>query len=180
MNVFYLDRNVKKCAEMHCDKHTCKMIIEYAQLLSTAHRVLDGDMYLDKTANGRSIKRWRLDKNEDVLYKASHINHPSAIWARQTNKNYLWLYQVWFALCKEYEHRYGREHLTFTKLKNVIGFPPKNIAGGQFTLPPQAMPDHCKMDNPIDAYRNYYKVEKKNFAKWTNRPIPNWFLTAVA
>ena len=36
------------------------MIIEYAQLMSTAHRVLDGEMYMDKTANGRNIKRWRL------------------------------------------------------------------------------------------------------------------------
>jgi hypothetical protein len=48
------------------------------------------------------------------------------------------------------------------------------------TQMPQAMPDHCKMDNPIDAYRNYYKVEKKNFAKWTARQVPSWYLTAVA
>ena len=42
MNIFYLDKDVKKCAEMHVDKHVVKMILEYAQLLSTAHRVLDG------------------------------------------------------------------------------------------------------------------------------------------
>ena len=33
------DENVK----LHCDKHVVKMILEYAQMLSTAHRVLDGD-----------------------------------------------------------------------------------------------------------------------------------------
>ena len=180
MNIFILSDSPQESAEMHCDKHTCKMIIEYAQLLSTAHRVLDGDPYLDKTKNGRSIKRWRLDKYEDVLYIAHSPNHPSAIWVRQTSNNYSWLYQLWFALCKEYEYRYGREHLTFTKLKYVIGFPPKNIAKGNMTEMPQAMPDHCKMDNPINAYRNYYKIEKKNFAKWTKRQIPNWFLTSVA
>ena len=32
---------------MHCDKHVVKMILEYAQLLSTAHRVLDGDEWAD-------------------------------------------------------------------------------------------------------------------------------------
>ena len=42
MNIFYLDENPKKCAKYHCDKHVVKMIIEYAQLLSTAHRLCDG------------------------------------------------------------------------------------------------------------------------------------------
>ena len=54
------------------------MPIEYAQLLSTAHRLLDGTMWIDRTANNRRIKRWRLDDDrEDNLYKAGHINHPS-------------------------------------------------------------------------------------------------------
>ena len=56
MNIFYLDPDPKVCAEMHNNKHTVKMIIEYAQLMSTAHRVLDGTEYYDKTANGRKIK----------------------------------------------------------------------------------------------------------------------------
>jgi len=78
MNIFYLDRDPRKCAEMHLDKHCVKMIIEYAQLMSTAHRVLDGTEYYDKTANGRKIKRWRLpDEREARLMKASHMNHPS-------------------------------------------------------------------------------------------------------
>ncbi len=37
MNIFYLDNDPKVCAEMHNDKHCIKMILEYAQLLSTAH-----------------------------------------------------------------------------------------------------------------------------------------------
>jgi hypothetical protein len=60
MNIFYLDPNPKICAEMHVDKHVCKMVIEYAQLLSTTHRVLDGEMYIGKTVNNRNIKRWLL------------------------------------------------------------------------------------------------------------------------
>ena len=43
MNIFYLDKRPDDAAEMHCDKHCVKMILEYAQMLSTAHRVLDGD-----------------------------------------------------------------------------------------------------------------------------------------
>ena len=50
MNIFYLSEDQKNCAEMHNDKHCVKMIVEYAQLLSTAHRVLDEEYY-DKTKN---------------------------------------------------------------------------------------------------------------------------------
>jgi hypothetical protein len=181
MNVFYLDADPRKAAHMHLDKHVVKMIIEYAQLLSTAHRMLDGEMYLDKTKNGRSIKRWRLDdEREEILYKASHVNHPSAVWVRQSEQNYKWLYQLWYELCKEYTFRYGKEHLTFTKLKNVIGFPPKNIDNLNFTQPTPAMPDEYKYDgDSLKSYREYYKGAKKSFAKWTKREVPTWFNLAM-
>ena len=43
MNIFVLDKDPKVAAEEHCDKHVVKMIGESAQMLSTAHRILDGD-----------------------------------------------------------------------------------------------------------------------------------------
>ena len=77
MNIFYLHEDPIQNAKWHIDKHIVKMPIEYAQLMSTAHRMLDGEMYIDRTANNRRIKRWRLnDERESVLYKASHINQP--------------------------------------------------------------------------------------------------------
>ena len=48
MNIFYLDKNPKIAAQMQCDKHVVKMILESAQMLCTAHRVLDGDEYAEK------------------------------------------------------------------------------------------------------------------------------------
>ena len=101
MNIFYLSNDVNDCAKQHVDKHVVKMIIEYAQLMSTAHRVLDGHMYMDKTKNNRNIKRWRLHSNlESIVYKASHINHPSAIWVRESKEHYMWLYDLFVALGK--------------------------------------------------------------------------------
>ena len=90
MNIFALSTDPIQSAEMMCDKHVVKMIIETAQLLSTAHRILDGEEYTDRTANGRRIKRWLHPNSnmESTLYKASHINHPSAVWARKSNNNY--------------------------------------------------------------------------------------------
>ena len=78
MNIFYLHEDPDVSAKMHCDKHVVKMIIEYAQLMSTAHRILDGEEYEGRTKIGRRIRRWKHpNKNvENTIYKASHINHP--------------------------------------------------------------------------------------------------------
>ena len=50
MNRFVLDQDPLKAAAYHCDKHVVKMILEEAQMLSTAHRILDGDEYVDASS----------------------------------------------------------------------------------------------------------------------------------
>ena len=42
MNIFYLHEDPIQNIKWHVDKHVVKMATEYAQLLSTAHRFLDG------------------------------------------------------------------------------------------------------------------------------------------
>jgi hypothetical protein len=181
MNIFYLNPNPKVCAEMHLDKHVVKMIIEYAQLMSTAHRVLDGEQYTDKTANNRSIQRWRM-KNEMVeqaLMKASHVNHPSNIWVRASKQNYIWLLKMWLHLLAEYTHRYGKQHAC-EKYIDVLYNAPKNIPNAPFTEPTPAMPDIYKVTNDsIKSYQNYYIHDKARFANWKNRETPEWFLYGV-
>ena len=190
MNIFYLHNDPQVCAEMHNDKHVVKMILEYAQLLSTAHRILDGDEYTDLTANGRKIKRWRLsDERDSILYGATHINHPSAVWVRQSAQNYMWLAELLEECCKEYSYRYGKVHKVerdglMQQLKNQF---PTNIPDGLFTEPTPAMPDDVKVYdevatdrftiNSLASYRNYYTKNKTHLAKWKNRPVPEWYLT---
>ena len=58
MNIFYLDKDPKICAEMHLDKHSSKMMVEYAQLMSTAHRVLDGKEVTRLNKIGRTMKTY--------------------------------------------------------------------------------------------------------------------------
>ena len=177
MNIFHLDNDPKIAAQMMCDKHVVKMIVEYAQLMSTAHRVLDGEEYYDKTKNGRKIKRWKLKgaAEEKLLYKASHVNHPSNIWVRKSNDNYRWLYKHFIALGDEYKHRYGREHASITKLKDALYFHPDNIEDKGLTPLAQAMPDEYKDDDPIVAYRNYV-IHEKHYAQWNkNREQPTWW-----
>lgn len=186
MNIFYLDPDPKICAEMHLDKHVVKMIIEYAQLMSTAHRVLDGEEYTGLTSNGRRIKRWRMKDPvmEQTLYKASHINHPSAIWCRENKSNYTWLYNMWFQLLLEYTYRYDRQH-ECSKLRAALYLTPEKIREGDFFPPTPAMPTDLKIMsvNPVagrkydslQSYKNYYIQSKAHFARWTKRQTPNWF-----
>lgn len=177
MNIFFLSAYPNDCAEMHCDKHVVKMIVEYAQLMSTAHRVLDGEMYDDLTSNGRRIKRWKHPNPdmEKLLYKASFINHPSNLWTRTSCNNYNWLYEMWSYLCGEYTHRYGKVHETDRKLRDVLGTTPTFIGYKPWSEPTQAMPDDVKnSESSLVAYRDYYIKYKNSFAKWTKRDIPHW------
>jgi len=179
MNSFYLDHNVRKCAEMHNNKHCVKMILEYAQILSTAHRVLDGTKTVQLSASGRKATRYILDGDVNhILYTATHVSHPSNIWVRQSRENYIWLSNMLIALCEEYTYRYGKTHkveregLCFVLLKNV----PKNIGDKGWSEPTPAMPDDCKVPgNSIASYRQYYIKNKTHLADWKNRKVPDWY-----
>jgi len=176
MNIFYLDHDPEICAQAHCNKHCVKMIIEYAQLLSSAHRILDGTLTQELSDSGRKTKRWKLpDERDSVLYLSTHANHPSAVWTRQRLGNYEWLYELFVELGKEFEYRYGKVHSSNTKLNEILKTPPKNIANLPFTEPPQAMPDEYKVPGKsIEAYHNYYRYAKIKFASWKNRPTPSF------
>ena len=77
MNIFAIDEHPVRAARQMVDKHVVKMILEAGQMLSTSHRVLDGEEYYDRTKNNRRIKRWRLsDEREDKLWKISKNYYP--------------------------------------------------------------------------------------------------------
>lgn len=160
---------------MHVDKHCVKMILEYAQLLSTAHRILDGTESIVISPTGRKKKVWTLsDHRNDVLYSATHINHPSAIWVRHSLENYQWLYNMFRDLIKEYTYRYGKDHKCAMLLSN-LQYPPNNIPKGPFTEPTPAMPDEYKVaGDSISSYKNYYLGAKTRMFSWKNRPTPTW------
>lgn len=161
MNIFYLSHNPVECAKWHYDKHVVKMILEYSQLLSTAHHLLDGEP---------SIK----------CYKPTHKNHPSAVWVREAGQNYCWLHDLLEELCKEYTYRYGKVHKTdSSEIVFNLAMLPKNIktiTGSGVTKMPQCMPDAYKCDDSIEAYRNYYRDGKAHLMAYKNREAPTWIL----
>ena len=152
MNIFYLDRDPTHAAQMQCDRHVVKMILETAQLLSTAHNEIDG---------------------EQVAYKSTHKNHPSAVWTRESVENYQWLYRHLMALGDTYTRRYGKVHKTIQSHSQALSEAPRGIAYAGFTDPPQCMYDWCKRLDTVEAYKAYYAAKAAEWAdlgrpmRWT-------------
>ena len=160
MNIFVLDLDPAVAARMQCDKHVVKMVLESAQMLSAAHRVLDGtDTH---------------DSSPFPFLKITHNNHPCTVWVRQSAANYQWLYDHFKALSDEYTYRYYKLHKSWWKLGVALSNLPANIPSGGLTPFAQAMPDEYKHDDPVVAYRQYYVGEKSKFLRYRNRRRPAW------
>lgn len=177
MNIFMLDKSPQKSAEMLDSTRVIKMIVESAQLLSTAHRILDGTKLLDYTT-GRKKTLWKLpDSRDDILYQAAYVNHPCNIWIRKTSSNYRWLFDHFSSLLSEYTRRYGKIHSS-SRLETALSSYPNNLIHGDFTPPPLAMPDEYKTEDFVESYRSYFNGEKlfpkKKPADWKTREIPYW------
>lgn len=164
------------------DRHVIKMVLESAQLLSTAHRVLDGketiiEGWIDEFGiKHRKSRHWILaDGRDSILYRATHINHPSAIWVRNSVENYNWLVDHLFALGDEYTYRYGKRHATMEKMAYELQSPPHNLKEWDWTTMPCCMPDCYKTsDNSVNCYRNYYRDAKSELHSWKKRDKPHW------
>ena len=167
MQIFYVDEDPVTAAQNMVDKHVIKQILESAQLMSTAHRVLDGE---------KKEKAYILhDGREPHLYKTTHINHPSAKWVRESVENYNWLVDHFFALMTEYNFRYGKTHKCYGELSYLLSSPPKNLKEFDWTTPPSCMPDeYIISQNPLTNYRNYYKLGKSDLHSWKKREPPEW------
>lgn len=186
MNIFILDENPVIAAQQHCDKHVVKMIVELAQLLSTAHRVLDGieaevTKVNLKTNKSRTRKIYvMLEPYKDsLLYRTTHVNHPCAIWVRESYENYMWTWQMLVALLDEYWYRYGQKKGTHHKvrtsgLEQVLCVAPMNLPKAERTPFAQAMPEEYRNADAVEAYRAYYRGPKANLLKYTTRERPAW------
>lgn len=153
MNIFILDDDPATCAKYHCDKHVVKMTLETAQILCTVQH-----MY-----------------NYDAPYKPTHKNHPCVRWAASNQTRYNWLWFLGMHLSEEYRYRYGKSHKSENVISELYDPPARmNISGlrDPFEL---AIPLEYKCGSAVESYRNYYRAEKRHFATWKNRPIPEWF-----
>lgn len=153
MNIFVLDRDPQIAATYHNDRHVVKMILESAQLLCS------------------------VSPEGEAPYRRTHYNHPCAVWTRTSLHNYEWLLRLALALCDEYTRRYGKTH----KSREVIDWCAYNVGPGflpniGLTEFVQAMPDDCKQEDAVEAYRLYYRKYKTKIAKWkAPAQQPDWY-----
>lgn len=157
MNIFYLDRNIKKCAQAHCDSHVNKMILEAGQLLASAHHMSNPDA-----------------AQIPGMYRLTHKNHPDAVWVRASINHYLYLMDLMDALNDECQFRYEHDktHLTLVKVRN---WPFPSLPDIDFVEPPKCVHDDFKsMADTVEAYRAYYRRDKVNILHYTKRSPPDW------
>lgn len=157
MNIFALDESPKLAAEAHADAHAYKMIVESAQMMSTAahlHGVWTPEMY-----------------------KPTHEKHPCTIWVAESPHNREWLEGLVHWL---HWQRTGANHKSLKPFYAAYHAMPY----GELRLHTpfaQAMPDELRGSNAVEAYRRYYrwKLSQGMVLKYTSKSImprkpPSW------
>jgi hypothetical protein len=156
MNIFHLDKNPRVCAGYHCDKHVVKMILETAQMLSTAYQRHFGI--------------------NEQLYKPAYPKHPMTLWVGESKENFLWTLDLMKNLLNQYNLRYNKIHASDRIYNVLISLDITNFVSKGFINPPLCMPDIYKCDDYVLSYKNYYINEKKRFAKYTSVETPNFMM----
>lgn len=165
MNIFATDKNPSIAAACLDDVRLRKMLVESAQILCTAVSVLPTHIY---------------DYEKSPLYKPTHINHPSVKWAIESKENWCWLFRYWWSLHEEYDLRFNKNHLTFTKLSVELYKIWEKLF---FTLKKPTEFIYVGTDqvgNVFEKYRNLLNekwksdIEKNRSPKWTVRGKPEW------
>lgn len=165
MNIFYTDHDPTVAARNLPDKHIVKMPVETVQMLVSA------------------LLRWDLQPNvltsKGTVHKGGYAKHPSTIWAGDNRENAWWLLRHGFALCAEYTKRYGKTHFAEGQLRTILD---SKLIGelplGPQTPPALAMPDECKVADPVESYKNCIRlkvVAKPDSFVWNKgTAAPDW------
>ena len=159
MNIFVTDRCPIQSARNLPDKHIVKMPLETCQMLS----IIYSDWYYGVG---------KLYKSDGKPYRTSHgafRNHPCTQWAAANQYNLAWLIRHGYALCHEYNLRYGKVHTCldvisqaeriYHKSFDIISLSYASRLVTDFT---RAMPESIKFDTTIDtitAYKQYLNTK---------------------
>jgi len=165
MNIFVTSPCPVKSAVDLDDRRVIKMILESAQILSTAIFVRSGMLYQD-------------------IYKPTHQKHPCTIWATTSLGNWQWLYCHMSALCEEYTFRYGKVHKSSFLMPKLLDY--KNLCNFEGELTPFANctrseslgVDFREVKDVHHAYKLYMCAKYSSNPQrtnWTNRSAPEWF-----
>lgn len=167
MNIFVTDPDPEISALWLDDKRQNKMIIESAQMLSTALRIVTNDDPAVCTG----------------LYKITHRNHGCNIWTRTNQNNFMWLVFHALSMCHQYTDRSKKVHSCQSIIESCSTF--ASLLPDEDRTP---FANHARsLEHGIDfsqvrdtdiAYRKYlvarWTTTDKRMPIWTGRPCPDW------
>lgn len=154
MNIFILDPDPKLNVQYYIDKHVVKMILEHAQMLSTAVALT----------------------GIETEYKPTHVNHPCTKWTRESRDNWLYLRLLTAYLHDEWRYRFNHTSRIHRSFQVIRELPIPNLPHIGITPFAMAMDNSFKISNDvISNYRNYYVNGKSHIAQWTKREKPSWW-----
>lgn len=173
MNIFVLDSDPKIAASYHCDQHLHKMVLESAQIVSTA-----------MIQRGFHIPG---------LYRQTHPNHPCTRWAAASNNNISWICELAAELdqIRQSVSNCG-SHASMEIIKLVsdylspTAFPltsPSNHTPFIFAGPAIIS---IRPGSTIEHYKQYYRKKHNNWLldkgagmSYKGRPVPDFMADLV-
>ena len=161
MNIFAFDKCPMQSALWLDDIRKNKMILESAQMLSTAVRWLDPDTTLP-------------------VYKLAYINHPCSKWARKSRANFKWLlsHMSWLFNQKSGEHKSARLIPEFQKYADNGDFPDEYLTPfANCARNLERGVDYSDVDDVHQAYRMYMNdrwKERNITLTWRWGKEPDW------
>lgn len=159
MNIFVTTENPVRAAQWLDDLRVQKMLLESAQLLSTACR------YKGATNGG--------------LYASTHVNHPCNVWLRSCLGNFRWLIDHAIALGHIYYDIRGRNHASVDVVAEAR-YHFHRFDPGPRTPFANATP--YPDDQVFQAYRRHLCHKWDTDIRpptWTGRQRPTWYRVKV-
>ena len=180
MNIFILDKSPEKSAQMMCDVHVRKMLVEAAQMLSIAAAYHMGAIAdtVDPWCK-RHYLRFRVGMIEGInKYTKSQASHPCSLWARTCKENALWLIDYACYMAKEYEHRFDKKPekslAVIARCRHLLDKPGALKTLGYRTRFYTAVAEEFRSVSVVGSYRRYYAAKKQHLLKYTRRETPRW------
>ena len=173
MNIFFLSFDVDECAQLYCDQHVNKILLEIVQMLYTTWHKIGHEGALNKAPHKK--------KSTQRGYKSvSNPNHPIVMWVRSHQNNYKFAARLGMALAIEFHHRFGKVHActkhvmwlysniptNFTEIRSEKAFYATQGIPTYLTQIPECMPTEYQRDDILHANYTYYYNDKFTFARW--------------
>ena len=168
MNIFVLDPNPVIAAQYHCDQHLHKMILESAQMLSTAAHI-----------HFPQLKRH--------IYEPAYQNHPCTIWVSSALANMEWVCHLANQLNEIRESKGCNRHSSMDVIKAIcdqfLSVDPQNNIPTPSSFA-EAMYPHIKIRQDLSTVEKYQLYYRKKHAQWAldkgrgmtykDRPVPDF------